>query len=538
MKRTTRTLLPLLSAFLLTACAGTNTNPQETPVTEPPESASADTSFDAEDLHFNTVPLLAIETENQAGNVLDFVTKPVAEHVSEQIASWTPNYKIPPAPYSERCTVTLTDKDETTQLLCAAADVKVRGNWTTNYPKKPLRIKFDEKQSMLGLNDGNAFRNWLLLACYKDASLLRDKTALQAARELLGPDGLYAADAEFVEVTINGEYWGLYLLTEMQQVNPDRVDITEPEADYAGTDIGYFLEFDGYFYNEDPLHQFHVEYADNAPLTPYDGEGGSGKTITCLPGKMFDQKKDVGFTIKSDIYSQQQHDFIAAYVDNVYRVMYAAAYEDTAYRISADGQKLVADPSMTPQEAVEAVVNVQSLADMYIISELTCDADIYWSSFFMSADFGAEGDHRLTFQAPWDFDSGLGNKDRCADGKGFYAGNIVPDVNGDTYTTVNPWLAVLMYEDWYQAIIRETWTKAYDNGVFAHAAETLAADKSAYADAFVRNEERWGVSTKDDSVASELSPAAKYCKNQAVSANQLADWLNARIEFMNEHWHA
>ena len=43
------------------------------------------------------------------------------------------------------------------------AQVKVRGNWTTSYEKKPLRIKFAEKQSMGELNGGQAFKNWLLL---------------------------------------------------------------------------------------------------------------------------------------------------------------------------------------------------------------------------------------------------------------------------------------------------------------------------------------------------------------------------------------
>lgn len=483
------------------------------------------------------LPRISIQTVNQDPDVLDFVTLPVAEHVSEQIASWTPGYQMPPAPYKEACKVSVNYPDGSIQITDADADVKVRGNWTTNYAKKPLRIKFAEKQKLIADEGGAEAKNWVLLACFKDASMLRDKTALDIAREILEPDGLYASEAELVEVEINGKYWGVYLLTDMLQVHSDRVDINEPEKDYQGTDIGYLLEFDGYFYNEEPLHQFHVDYMDNAPLKPYDGYDGSGETMTCLPENSDDEKKDIGFTIKSEIYSQEQHDFIASYVDNVYRIMYHAAYDNQAYCFNEEYSAISETADMTPQEAVEAVVNVQSLADMYIISELTCDADIYWSSFYMDADFSADGDKKLTFEAPWDFDSGLGNKDRCANGKGFYAANIVPDVDGYVYETINPWLAVLMYADWYQEIIREKWSAAYDAGIFDSAVQNVDSMTEAYADAFQQNDTCWGLSVEDESIAMELSTRAKYCKSQASAAKYLSEWLSNRVAFMNEKWH-
>ncbi|MDE5564687.1 MAG: CotH kinase family protein, partial [Oscillospiraceae bacterium] len=449
--------------LLLSGCSGTDTQISSSELPETEAVVTTETEPDTTEYSIGgTIPVLSIETINQEADVLDFVEKTVSSPIAKSIASWTPGYKMPPAPYYEACTITLTDADNTVLLNAADAKVKVRGNWTTTYDKKPLRIKFTETQNLLGLNDGEQMKNWVLLAEYKDTSMLRNKTALSIARELLGEDGLYAADAAFVEVEINHQYWGVYLLTELQQINPDRVNITEPEKNYAGTDIGYFMEFDGYFTNEDALHQFHVDYADNAPLVPFDGNGGSERTITPLSEGPQDLKKDVGMTIKSDIYTQEQHDFIASYVNNVYRILYAAAYEDTAYQFDSSYTEISA-ADITAREAIEQVIDVNSLVDMYIISELTCDADIYWSSFFMDVDFEPDGDRRLRFEAPWDFDSALGNKNRCADGTGFYAANIIPDVN-DEYETVNPWLAVLMYEDWFQDLIREKWTNAYDSG--------------------------------------------------------------------------
>lgn len=498
-------------------------------------SDNASVSSDGGKASPKEMPVLSITTADGKNS---FATDPVNEYVSGQIATWTPGYVMPPAPYYADCTVTLTDGDKETVLDGAEAQVKVRGNWTTNYEKKPLRIKFAEKHSMLGMNDGGEYKNWVLLAEYKDASMLRNKAALDIAGELLGADGYYASDAEFVEVNINGEYWGVYLLAEQQQVNGGRVDITTVPKEYTGTDIGYFLEFDGNYFLEDELHRFYVDYHDNADLKPYDGAGGSGKLMRCEPIAAFDPKKEIGFSIKSDINSAEQRDFIAVFTNNAFRIMYEAAYNNAAYVLTEDCSDIVPAAGITPEEAVRRVVDVQSLADMYIISELTCDADLYWSSFFMSADFGADGNGLLTFHAPWDFDSALGNKSRCPDGTGFYAANIIPDVNSVEYETINPWLAVLMYEDWYQDIIRSTWTKAYDGGVFSRGISSAADITERFSDAFARNEKRWGVTTKNSSVTGELSPDAAKCGSQKEAAEFLETWLTTRVDFMNSHWHS
>lgn len=524
----------LCLAFAGSSCSSVPyTEPIDTTDTTASGSEEQQTSPDSEDM-----PVLYIESASGSN---DFVTKPVSKHVSEQIASWTPGYVMPPEPYYETCTVSIKDGDGVLLLEPAEAQVKVRGNWTTTYDKKPLRIKFTEKQNLLGLNNGADVRNWVLLAEYKDASMLRNKTAFDISREILEEDGLYASDCAFTEVYINGEYWGVYLLAELQQINSDRVDITKAEEGYTGTDIGYFLEFDGYFYTEDPLQRFHVDYADNAPLVPYDGKGGSGRTITCLPASAYDPCIDVGFSIVNDIYSEEQRDFIESYVNNVYKIMYEAAYNDKAYIFNHDYTSISKTSAITPREAIEKVVDVQSLADIYIINELFCDADIYWSSFFMSVDFGEEGNKKLTFTAPWDFDSALGNKNRCADGTGFYASNIVPDVNGGPggggqYETVNPWLVVLAYEDWYRDIVKEKWTDIYDSGVFTRAYGMIETDKTQYSGVFTRNYDKWK-NLNHESFASELSLNASRCKTHAEAADYLSRWLQSRVEFLNSQWH-
>ena len=532
MKKTSNIILLSVSALLLTGCYAKDTQTEKTEVSEVQEVIlDADESYTPETV---PLPVMYIETQSKAANVMDFITKPIAKHVTESIKMYDPGFSAP-EPYYENCTLTIKDGNGNALLESTDAQVKVRGNWTTCYDKKPLKIKFAEKQSLLGLNDSAAFKNWLLLAEYKDCSMLRNKAVLYAARQILGADGLYAADADFVQVEVNGKYQGLYLLAEMQQAGKNRVDIKEPEVDYKGTDIGYFLEFDGYFDNEDELHKFHMDYADNAPLTPFDGHGGSGKQVKCLNNTHTGYEREIGFTIKSDIYSQEQHDFVADYVNNVYRIMYEAAYNDKAFVFDEDNRTISESSEITPQQAVENVVDIDSLADMYIISELACDADVAWSSFYMDIDFSADHRKKLTFEAPWDFDSSMGNRPRCIDGKGFYASNIVPDPDAGL-DSVNPWFVVLAYEDWYQDKIKEKWTELYDGGVFARVCQMVESDKEVLEDEFRKNYRKWHNDKAKYEFEQELSDEERECTTEKESAEHLLEWLNNRIDFLNSQW--
>jgi hypothetical protein len=130
----------------------------------------------------------------------------------------------------------------------------------------------------------------------------------------------------------------------------------------------------------------------------------------------------------------------------------------------------------------------------------------------------------------------MGNKDRCADSTGLYAANIVPDVNGD-YETINPWLAVLMYEDWYTDIIRENWSELYNSGALTDVCDMIKSDTEEYSEAFKRNYKRWNNIIKNDSFVAELSMKAKKCRTHSDASEYLYDWLTKRVEYLNEHGH-
>lgn len=98
--------------------------------------------------------------------------------------------------------------------------IRGRGNSTWKwYPKKPYRIKLDEKTSILGLADD---KDWVLLANYRDPTHLMNTFVFEMGQGLGMP---YTNHTRYVEVTLNGEYIGLYQLTEQVEQGKNRVNI-------------------------------------------------------------------------------------------------------------------------------------------------------------------------------------------------------------------------------------------------------------------------------------------------------------------------
>ena len=89
--------------------------------------------------------------------------------------------------------------------------VMVKGHGNTSWvdPKKPYSIFFPNENNIPGLPPGT---NRLLLANYKDLTLMRNELAFFLAREIGGRTD--APRASFVDLMLNGKYAGIYLLCE------------------------------------------------------------------------------------------------------------------------------------------------------------------------------------------------------------------------------------------------------------------------------------------------------------------------------------
>ncbi|MGN0191682.1 MAG: CotH kinase family protein [Candidatus Cryptobacteroides sp.] len=114
------------------------------------------------------------------------------------------------------------DKDE----FEASMKIKGRGNSTwIRFPKKPYRIKLDEKAQVFGVSKN---KDWVLLANYSDKSLLRNTTAFRVSRIC---QMQWTPEIFNVDVYLNDGYIGSYDFTEQKEVASHRVEIDVEAGD-------------------------------------------------------------------------------------------------------------------------------------------------------------------------------------------------------------------------------------------------------------------------------------------------------------------
>lgn len=128
------------------------------------------------------------------------------------------------------------------------AVIKLRGNSTQNFIKKPYKIKFEEKQTLLDL-PANA-KKWNLLANHIDRTLIRTMLGLKISSLF---EMEYTASCTPVDLIFNGEFRGNYNLCDQIEYGKDRINLdkldesTNQEPEITG---GYLLEATQYAYTE------------------------------------------------------------------------------------------------------------------------------------------------------------------------------------------------------------------------------------------------------------------------------------------------
>ncbi len=125
-------------------------------------------------------------------------------------------------------TMSVYDSGKTYEYQC---NVKGRGNSTWRKPKKPYKIKFENKQSLYGEPKD---KEWVLLANYYDKSMLRNDVAFWMASNIGKFD--YVPRFHFVDLILNWQYNGTYQIGEQLKIAKNRVNVG---------DDGFLLEIDG-----------------------------------------------------------------------------------------------------------------------------------------------------------------------------------------------------------------------------------------------------------------------------------------------------
>ena len=238
-------------------------------------------------------------------------------------------------------------------------ELKGRGNYTwTGFDKKPYRIKMSSKESLLNLTKDKSFN---LLAHADDSQgFLRNTTGFAVSRHF----GLaYTPSHEPVELFINGQYRGLYFLTEHIKISNNRINITEQNDNETNADNitgGWLLEIDN--------------YSDSPHITI---------------NKKDEYGSEMWFTYKSpEILSYQQEAYITNFLNLANNAIYSKDKSSTEW---------------------EKYIDMDALVNYYLTYEIVANREGFHGSCYLHKDRGANT--KLIFGPVWDFGSALMNMD-------------------------------------------------------------------------------------------------------------------------------
>lgn len=325
------------------------------------------------------------------------------------------------------CDVSILNTDGEFELNNVSAGVRGRGNTTWAYDKKPYRIKFDKKQEIFGWKKN---KSWVLLALYQDFSDIKDYAAFNLASTF--ENSAFVPHAKHVELYLNGQYQGLYLLTDQVQENSGRTDV---ESDFLETDV------------EIP---FLVEWDEYAPLEGDEGEdwfriynGDSGVT----------SYYNVKYPDKEQRFNKAQFDYVKNYIAKV--------------------NALCHDAEVSKDE-FEEYVDLDAFIDYYLLQEIMGQVEINYKSIYMSK----KTDGKLIMGPVWDFDHSAGGP--------MYLPQISP--SGGLCSKYN-WFYFMLKVDWFkQACLKRL--EDMSDALYG-AIDDLAAYKEHIADAAHRNATLW-----------------------------------------------
>lgn len=375
---------------------------------------------------------------------------------------------------------TLADLDAVAPTLSAPIAFQGRGNFTWTLPKKGYAFELQDAGgsgvdlTMLGFPPGSDFA---LYACYTDKTCMRNALVFALGQQL----GRWSPRTRFVELILDGEYLGLYMVWERIRRDATRCDVDKPaktagEGDVSG---GYIIRHEGG--GKGPETVDGVTYERDFSVD-------SGLVYTYhYPG--------------ADKQSPEQTAYIQQYM------------QDFENAIAAD-----------PTDHA-AWIDVGSWVDRGVVEELTNNWDGYVHSIYMTKDSSEDGG--LLGMGPlWDFDLAFAN------------GNVTGyNCNTDNWAhqIARPapdqmpayWLA-LYADPAFQRAFKCRWQELRAGPI---ALDTFEARVEAWvdftADARVRDQARW------NTVGMSIFPNcfSKPTYEEEVAA--LLAWINARIAWLD-----
>ena len=364
--------------------------------------------------------------------------------------------------------------------------IEVRGESSAWFsPKKSYSIETqtdsgtNNNVSLLGLPQEN---DWVLYAPYLDKSLIRNVLSYGIFEEM----GNYSPRTRFVDVVVNNDYKGVYILTEKIKRDKNRVDMAKllPE-DISGDELtgGYLLRID-------KLSGMSSELFWQSPVSPpYAGYGP-------VTYSYFDPKYE------------ELNDIQRSYIQD-YLVDFEMALVDRNFKDPAQGYR--------------AYLDIPSLVDMLILNEFTKEVDAYLFSHYFYKQKDSDGG-LLVNGPPWDYNLAFGNNDYYEDVHLTY--NWLYDQDNRVY-----WWARVMEDSWFRNQLRCRWDELYQTVLSSeHLQSFIDSTLMVMGESVSRNFQRWPI------LGTYVWPNSFVGQTYSEEEWFLRNWVDDRLDWMNGRW--
>ncbi len=274
-----------------------------------------------------------------------------------------------------------------------------------------LRDKMDQDTDS-AIMDFPKQSDFILYAPANDKALIRNTLIYDLSNQI----GMYASRTKYMQLYIDGQYMGLYVLMEKLKRDKNRINITKmSNVDNTGSAVtgGYILKIDKSAGDNDL-----VGWDADAIYTPELG-------FRSLYDPNYNKIAFPPFGIKNSVetyfmYEYPKYDAISA-DQKKYLQNYIGELEEV----------LLSSSFSHPTNGYSKYIDEQSFIDFLILNEFSTNPDGYRLSTFMNKD--RQG--KLKMGPIWDFNLAFGNDDRPAF---FNSANWV--FNFNNYNPNDTWL--------------------------------------------------------------------------------------------------
>ena len=374
--------------------------------------------------------------------------------------------------------------------------IEIRGESSQFFDKKSYGFETWDSQyndldvALIGFPEEE---DWILYGPFSDKSLIRNKLIYELSNRM----GRYTTKTEFVELTINYEYKGLYIFMEKLKRDKNRIDISKLE----NADIDEELISGGYIIKIDKSDMEDGSYTDyNSFQSHFDVFGNENGDIRI--------NFNYEYPKPGEIHANQKN-----YIKN-----YFYEFESS----------LASNNFKDPINGFRKYIDEDSFIDFFILNELSNNVDGYRLSTYLQKD----RNEKLVIGPIWDFNLSFGNADYCGGERyDVWCFKFNERCLGD-YWNVPFWWNRLLEDEKFVDKLKGRWNQLRSNTLSDNNILTLIEEQYSFlnneTDIINRNFNKWKI------FGIYIWPNSFIGNNYYEEIDFLKNWIKERTKWLDE----